>query len=88
MGEAFSLEAYKGFDGTVGIRVLVKSSGWGSGPSATMKVLGNLTPEVALAFAKNLESIAGEVAQRNAKKDAEDQRRQERLAKLPRISLR
>lgn len=72
----------------VGIRVLATPSDWSVGTSANIKLTGSLSPDDAIAFADALRAKAEEVKAMNAKRDAAEQKRRERLSKLPRISLR
>ena len=88
MARIFTLEAFKGFDRLVRVRVIANPSDWGGGSSAAIKITGNLTPEIALEFAELLKVAALEVAAHTAKKYAEEARRRERIAKLPKISRR
>lgn len=70
------------------VGVKVEANAWGYGINGTLSFSGSFTPEQAREFAANLTAKADAVAARNTKREAEDQRRRERLAKLPSISWR
>jgi hypothetical protein len=86
MSERFRLEIAYSLD-RVGVRVIAKPSGW-TGPRADIRITGNLSPDAAIAFAEELRAKAEQVKARNAKKDAAERRRDERMSKLPTIGWR
>jgi hypothetical protein len=86
VAEHFKIETFKGFNGTVRFRVTAKTGYLG--PSSDLKIAGDLTPEAALELAEAIKAVASDVAARNAKRAAEDDRRKARMAKLPSISWR
>lgn len=87
MGErGFRLEIAYSLD-KVGVRVIAKPSGW-NGPSADIRVTGNLSPEAAIAFADELRTTAERVQARTAKREAQEQRRAAWRAKQPTIGFR